>query len=80
MGKTSVWKGFLKRYSLLAIIVCALLVPTSLSAQTVTLRLSNVTVQEAITALAQQDNWSISFETEDVDLDRRISVVADGDL
>ena len=79
MGKTSVWKGFLKRYSLLAIIVCALLVPTSLSAQTVTLRLSNVTVQEAITALAQQDNWSISFETEDVDLDRRISVVADGD-
>ena len=79
MGKTSVWKGFLKRYSLSAIIVCALLVPVSLSAQTVTLRLSNVTVQEAITALAQQDNWSISFDTEDVDLDRRISVAADND-
>ena len=54
----------------------ALLVPMLLGAQNVTLELKNVTVQEAVTRLQSQGNYTIVINADDVDLQKRISVSA----
>ena len=63
-------------------ILCAMLVslaflpPLHLGAQNVTLELKNVTVQEAVTQLQSQGNYTIVINSDDVDLQKRISVSA----
>ena len=52
------------------------LMPAVLRGQNVTLDLKNVTVQEAVTQLQSQGNYTIVINAEDVDLQKRISVSA----
>ena len=52
----------------------ALLVPILVGAQNVTLELKDVTVQEAVTRLQSQGNYTIVINAENVDLQKRISV------
>ena len=52
----------------------ALLVPILVGAQNVTLELKDVTVQEAVTMLQSQGNYTIVINAENVDLQKRISV------
>ena len=53
-----------------------LLTGAGLRAQNVTLEMKNVTVQEAVTQLQQQGNYTIVINAEDVDLQKRVSVKA----
>ena len=48
------------------------LMPAVLRGQNVTLDLKNVTVQEAVTQLQSQGNYTIVINAEDVDLQKRI--------
>ena len=61
---------------LLMIVFCAFMTPLSLSAQKINLSMKNVTVQEAITALNQSENYSIILNADEVDLGKRINVSA----
>lgn len=61
---------------LLMVFFLGILTPLSLSAQKINLSMKNVTVQEAITALNQSENYSIILNADEVDLTRRISVSA----
>jgi len=54
----------------------AILLPLSLNAQRVSMDLRNVTVQEAVTVLQSQGHYTIVINSDEVDLDRRISVTA----
>ncbi len=54
----------------------SMLIPLSLNAQRVTLELRNATVQEAVTTLQSQGNYTIVINSDDVDLGKRISVSA----
>ena len=65
--------GRLRRL-LLMIVFCGLMTPLSLSAQKINLSMKNVTVQEAITALNQSENYSIILNADEVDLGKRITV------
>ena len=58
------------------IVFCGFMAPLSLSAQNINLSMKNVTVQEAITALNQSENYSIILNADEVDLGKRISVTA----
>ena len=61
---------------LLMVVFCAFMTPLSLSAQKINLSMKNVTVQEAITALNQSENYSIILNADEVDLGKRINVSA----
>ena len=61
---------------LLMVVFCGFMAPLSLSAQKINLSMKNVTVQEAITALNQSENYSIILNADEVDLGKRISVSA----
>lgn len=56
------------------LVLLALLVPILAGAQNVTLDLKDVTVQEAVTMLQSQGNYTIVINAENVDLQKRISV------
>ena len=58
------------------LVTVALLLPAWLSAQNVTLNLKDVSVQEAVTQLQSQGNYTIVISADDVDLQRRVSVSA----
>ena len=58
------------------LVTVALLLPAWLSAQNVTLNLKDVSVQEAVTQLQSQGNYTIVINADDVDLQRRVSVSA----
>ena len=58
------------------VVFCGLMAPLSLSAQKINLSMKNVTVQEAITALNQSENYSIILNADEVDLSKRITVSA----
>ena len=58
------------------VVTIALLLPAWLGAQNVTLDLKDVTVQEAVTALQSQGNYTIVINADDADLQRKISVTA----
>lgn len=59
---------------LLALLV--LLLPQEAAAQAINLKLTNVTVQQAIEALNQQENYSVAIKSAGVDMTRKISVSA----
>ena len=61
---------------LLMIVFCAFMTPLSLSAQKINLSMKNVTVQDAITALNQSENYSIILNADEVDLGKRINISA----
>ena len=61
---------------LLMVVFCACMTPLSMSAQKINLSMKNVTVQEAITALNQSENYSIILNADEVDLGKRINVSA----
>ena len=67
--------GRLRRL-LLMVVFCVFLAPLSLSEQKINLSMKNVTVQEAITALNQSENYSIILNADEVDLAKRITVSA----
>ena len=58
------------------LVLLALLVPMFLGAQNVTMDVKNVSVQEAVTILQSQGNYTIVINADDVDLQKRISVSA----
>ena len=58
------------------LVLTALLVPMMLGAQNVTMEARNVSVQEAVTILQSQGNYTIVINADDVDLQKRISVSA----
>ena len=58
------------------LVTLAILLPGSMFAQNVTLELKNVTVQEAVTQLQSQGNYTIVINSGDVDLQKRVSVSA----
>ena len=64
------------RLFLLMIVFCGLLTPLSVSAQKINLSMKNVTVQQAITALNQSENYSVILNADEVDLGKRITVSA----
>ena len=51
-----------------------LFVPMALSAQSIDLKLKNVTVQDAITILHQNENYSIIVNSDDVNLKQKIDI------
>ena len=65
----------LRRFLFMALML-VLMTPLSMSAQHISLSMKNVTVQEAITALNQSENYSIILNADEVDLNRRINVNA----
>ena len=69
-------KTVLQRFVRVAMLCFALVLPLGLHAQGVTLNLKNVTVQEAVTRLQSQGNYTIVVNSEVVDLQKRISVNA----
>ena len=58
------------------LVLTALLAPMKLGAQNVTMDARNVSVQEAVTILQSQGNYTIVINADDVDLQKRISVSA----
>ena len=58
------------------LVLTALLVPAMLGAQNVTMDARNVSVQEAVTILQSQGNYTIVINADDVDLQKRVSVSA----
>ena len=71
MSKT----GF-SRMLRVTLVLLALLLPMFLGAQNVTMEVKNVTVQQAVTLLQSQGNYTIVINADDVDLQKRISVSA----
>ena len=61
---------------LLVVFCCALLAPLPMSAQKISLSLKNVTVQEAIAALNQSENYSVILDADEVNVDKRVDVSA----
>ncbi len=66
----------MKRIAQIWAILASLLLYPSVSAQNISLKLRNVTVQEAITALNQTESYSIILNSDAVDLNRKVSVSA----
>ncbi len=71
-------RGFRSTNFLYVVILCLLLSPATGFAQTkrINLELKNVTVQEAVTSLNRTENYSILVSSDEVDLNKRISVSA----
>ena len=69
-------KSDLLRLVRVMMVTVALMLPLGLGAQNVTLNLRNVTVQEAVTQLQSQGNYTIVINSDEVDLQKRISVSA----
>ena len=69
-------KSDLLRLVRVMMVALALMLPLGVSAQNVTLNLRDVTVQEAVTQLQSQGNYTIVINSDDVDLQKRISVSA----
>ena len=69
-------KTVLQRFTRMAMLLAVLLLPLSLHAQNMTLQLKDVTVQEAVTRLQSQGNYTIVVNSEVVDLQKRITVSA----
>ena len=69
-------KTVLQRLVRVAMLSFALLLPHGLHAQGVTLNLKDVTVLEAVTRLQSQGNFTIVINSEEVDLQKRVSVSA----
>ena len=63
----------LKRFLMMAF-VCGLMAPLPMSAQKINFSVRNVTVQEAVSALNQSENYSVILNADDLDLDRKVSV------
>ena len=63
-------------FFLSVLVTCVFTNLNSLFAQTISLKLKNCSVQEAVSVLIQKEGYSISFATEEVDLNRKISVDA----
>ena len=78
MGKDCNRRGFRSTNFLYVVILCLLLSPATGFAQTkrINLELKNVTVQEAVTSLNRTENYSILVSSDEVDLNKRISVSA----
>lgn len=58
------------------LLLTLLALPTGIATAQIRLQLSNVTVKQAIEALHQQQSYSIVIQSDDVDMQRRISVSA----
>ncbi|WP_295940739.1 TonB-dependent receptor [uncultured Alistipes sp.] len=56
--------------------LCLLALPASAWAQSIDLKLTNVTVKDAIEALNQRENYSVAIKSAGVDMQRRVSVSA----
>lgn len=69
-------KLFLKRFILAFLVFAALCLPGVVYAQNLSLELKNVTVQEAITRLQSQGTYTVVILSDDVDLQKRVSVSA----
>ena len=78
MGKDCNRRGFRSTNFLYVVILCLLLSPATGFAQTkrINLELKNVTVQEAVTSLNRTENYSILVSSDEVDLNKRISISA----
>lgn len=66
----------MKKYQLLTICVFCSLSLSFASAQNISLKLKDVTVQEAITSINRDANYSIVVKADDVDLTKRVTVDA----
>ncbi len=60
------------------LLFCLLALPLRAAAQTIDLRLTNVTVKEAIATLNQRENYSIAIRSDGIDMSRRVNVSATG--
>ena len=69
-------KSDLLRLVRVMMVALALMLPLAAGAQNVTLNLRDVTVQEAVTQLQSQGNYTIVINSDDVDLQKRVSVSA----
>ena len=69
-------KSDLLRLVRVMMVAFALMLPLAAGAQNVTLNLRDVTVQEAVTQLQSQGNYTIVINSDDVDLQKRVSVSA----
>ena len=69
-------KSDLLRLVRVMMVALALMLPLAAGAQNVTLNLRDVTVQEAVTQLQSQGNYTIVINSDDVDLKKRVSVSA----
>ena len=58
------------------LVLLALLLPISLGAQNVTMEVKDVTVQQAVTLLQSQGNYTIVINADYEDMQKRISVSA----
>ena len=56
--------------------LCLLALPSPALAQAIDLKLTNVTVKEAIEALNQRENYSVAIKSAGVDMQRRVSISA----
>lgn len=63
--------------TILTVATCLLAASMTVNAQ-INLQLKNVTVQEAITALNSAENYSVSLNSSEVDLGRKVNVSANG--
>ena len=59
------------------LVALMMIVPSVLSAQNIDLKLKNVTVQDAITILHQNESYSIIVSADDVNLKQKISINAE---
>ena len=76
MSSDSIERRRSLRHLLAVVAFCVLLTPLSALAQTINLQMRNVTVQEAITALNKSENYSVILNSDDVDLKKRVDVIA----
>ena len=75
MKRSTMKSGSLLRFLLMAVF-CGLMVPLPMSAQKINLSMKNVTVQQAVTALNQTENYSVILNADEIDLDRKVTVSA----
>ena len=75
MKRSTMKSGSLLRFLLMAVF-CGLMVPLPVSAQKINLSMKNVTVQQAVTALNQTENYSVILNADEIDLDRKVTVSA----
>ena len=69
-------RSFLTSILYAILMALALMLPMEMHAQNVSLELKNVTVQEAVTKLQAQGHYTIVILSDDVDLQKRVSVSA----
>ena len=69
-------RSFLTNFLYAILMAFSLMLPMEMHAQNVSLELKNVTVQEAVTKLQAQGHFTIVILSDDVDLQKRVSVSA----